>query len=67
MFNRYWRSYPWYFQLLQFIILIAVMASFFVFALTPLLMNMMGVAITDIPGGIEVRDPSQNLVKLLVS
>ena len=48
MFNRYWRSYPWYFQLLQFIILIAVMASFFVFALTPLLMNMMGVAITDI-------------------
>jgi membrane protease YdiL (CAAX protease family) len=48
MFNRYWRTYPWYFQLLQFIILIAVMASFFVFALSPLLMNLMGVPLTEI-------------------
>jgi len=48
MFNRYWRSYPWYFQLLQFIILIAVMASFFVFAMGPLVLKQMGASIADI-------------------
>lgn len=45
MFNRYWRSYPWFFQLLQFIILIVVMASFFVVALTPVVLNLMHVSI----------------------
>ncbi len=29
MFNRYWRSYPWYFQLFQLIILMVVLLSFF--------------------------------------
>jgi membrane protease YdiL (CAAX protease family) len=45
MFNRYWRSYPWFFQLLQFIILIVVMASFFIVALTPVVLNLMHVSI----------------------
>lgn len=45
MFNRYWRSYPWFFQLLQFIILIVVMASFFVVALTPVVLNLMHVSV----------------------
>lgn len=39
MFNRYWRTYPWFFQLIQFIILIAVLASFFVLAMTPLVLK----------------------------
>jgi membrane protease YdiL (CAAX protease family) len=40
MFNRYWRSYPWYMQLFQFVILMLVMISFFVLALTPLVLNL---------------------------
>ena len=40
MFNRYWRSYPWYMQMLQFIILMAVMLSFVSLALSPLIMNL---------------------------
>lgn len=48
MFNKYWRSYPWFFQLIQFIILIAVLASFFVFALTPVILHFFGVALNDI-------------------
>lgn len=39
MFNRYWRTYNWFFQLVQFIILIAVLASFFVLAIVPLVLN----------------------------
>jgi len=50
MFNRYWRSYPWFFQLVQFIILILVLASFFVFAMTPLVLNGMKVSAEDIMG-----------------
>src|SRR5215216_4323934 len=30
MFNRYWRSYPWWMQLIQLIILIGVLFFFFV-------------------------------------
>lgn len=37
MFNRYWREYPWYFQLFQYIIFIFVFASLFGGVLAPLL------------------------------
>ena len=50
MFNRYWRSYPWFFQLVQFIILIIVLASFFIFALTPVVLNVMKVSMNEIIG-----------------
>jgi uncharacterized protein len=50
MFNRYWRSYPWFFQLVQFIILILVLASFFLFAMAPLVMNALKVTAADITG-----------------
>jgi membrane protease YdiL (CAAX protease family) len=43
MFNRYWRSYPWWMQLIQLIILIFVLFSFLVlgigYGLLPKLMN----------------------------
>ena len=55
MFNRYWRSYPWFFQLVQFIILIAVLASFFVFAITPMVLNVMHVTTNDV---IAISDKS---------
>lgn len=48
MFNRYWRSYPWFLQLVQFIILIAVLASFFVFGITPVVLNAMHVSANDV-------------------
>ncbi len=48
MFNRYWRSYPWFFQLLQFIILLMVLASFFIFALTPLVLKALNVPATEL-------------------
>ena len=37
MFNRYWREYPWYFQLFQYIIFIFVFASLFGGVVAPLL------------------------------
>jgi len=48
MFNRYWRSYPWFFQLVQFIILILVLSSFFVLAVTPVTLKLMNVSAADI-------------------
>jgi uncharacterized protein len=48
MFNRYWRSYPWFLQLVQYIILLAVLASFFVFALAPIVLNVTGTSLADI-------------------
>jgi len=48
MLNKYWRSFPWYIQLLQFIVLIVVMASFFLFALSPVIMHWTGVTAEDI-------------------
>lgn len=59
MFNRYWRSYPWYFQLVQFIILIAVLASFFLFALTPIVLKLQGVALQDV---VDMTDKSPRRV-----
>jgi uncharacterized protein len=50
MFNRYWRSFPWFLQFIQFIILIAVLASFFVFALTPLILKLTDVSANDVVG-----------------
>lgn len=37
MFNRYWREYPWYFQLFQYIVFIFVFASLFGGVVAPLL------------------------------
>jgi membrane protease YdiL (CAAX protease family) len=49
MFNRYWRSYPWWLQLIQLIILISVLFSFFVFGLGyGLVPKLMGVSLSDI-------------------
>lgn len=45
MFNRYWRDYPWMFQLIQFIILILVTASFFIFGLLPLIAKMTSIPV----------------------
>lgn len=39
MFNRYWRSYPWFFQLFQLVILIFIMLSFVGGVLTPLVVQ----------------------------
>lgn len=41
MFNRYWREYPWYFQLFQYIIFIFVFASLFGGVVAPLLVPVM--------------------------
>lgn len=48
MFNRYWRSYPWYIQLIQFTALLLVIASFFVLGLTPAIMKLLQVTIDDL-------------------
>jgi membrane protease YdiL (CAAX protease family) len=48
MFNRYWRSYPWFFQLFQLIILLGVLFSFFVMGLGSVLVPMAtGYTLTD--------------------
>ncbi len=41
MFNRYWRDYPWFLQLVQFIILTFVMFSFFVLGLGTVVVPML--------------------------
>jgi membrane protease YdiL (CAAX protease family) len=57
MFNRYWRSFPWYLQLLQLIILIAVMFSFFALGLgSVLLPKLTGYTLTQV-GGISEDSP----------
>ena len=57
MFNRYWRSYPWYFQLLQLIILIAIMFSFFVLGLGSFLVPLLtGYSLADV-AGLNERSP----------
>jgi len=29
MFNKYWREYPWFFQLIQFVLLVFICVAFF--------------------------------------
>ena len=48
MLHKYWRNFPWYIQFIQFIILVAVMASFFAFIIGPIIVNKMGVSLGDI-------------------
>lgn len=49
MFNRYWRTYPWFFQLFQLIILIFILLSFFGGVVTPLAVKQLtGYNLTDI-------------------
>lgn len=48
MFNRYWRSYPWYLQLLQFIGLMLMVASLFALALPPVLLKLTHISAEDI-------------------
>lgn len=44
MFNRYWRTYPWYIQLFQFIILMMVFFSFLGMGMTPLILKWFNVS-----------------------
>lgn len=43
MLSKYWRSFPWYIQFLQFFVLMVVLFSFFALALVPLALNLMHV------------------------
>ncbi len=60
MFNRYWRVYPWYFQLVQFIILMLVVGSFFLLAVGPVGLQVMGVTAAEL-GGLS-EDSSRRVV-----
>lgn len=48
MFNRYWRSYPWYIQLIQFIVLMVVMFSFFGLAVPSVILKMNDIGLDQI-------------------
>lgn len=48
MFNRYWRDYPWMFQLIQFVILLFITASFFIWGVIPLVAKLTGVPASDV-------------------
>jgi membrane protease YdiL (CAAX protease family) len=48
MFNRYWREYPWFFQLTQYIIFIFVFASLFGGVIGPLLAPILGGGVKDV-------------------
>lgn len=49
MFSRYWRSYPWWMQLIQLIILISVLFSFFVFGIGyGLVPKMTGISLSEV-------------------
>lgn len=56
MFNRYWREYPWYFQLFQFILMLFISASFFMFCSYYLVPMVTGVDVTAIQGLSENSD-----------
>lgn len=45
MFNRYWRSYPWYIQFIQFLALLLVLVSFFILGLTPVILKIFQVPV----------------------
>src|SRR5690606_17650099 len=60
MFNRYWRSYPWYIQLVQFIALLLVLVSFFVMGLTPVVLKAMKVSVEEITS--IHADSSRNVI-----
>lgn len=47
MLNRYWRSYPWYLQLVQFIGLMLIVASLFAVAIPPVLLKLMNISTQD--------------------
>lgn len=47
MFNRYWRSYPWYLQLLLFVLMMFTLMSFSQYLLLMLAPKMTGVALKD--------------------
>lgn len=65
MFNRYWRSYPWFFQLLQFIILIMVLAAFFLLAVAPFLLHVLHVSADQILG-ISEQSPRNVINAVLI-
>lgn len=48
MFNKYWREYPWFFQLVQFVLLVFVCLSFFAIVTIFLLPMVTGVKPEDI-------------------
>ncbi len=48
MFNKYWREYPWFFQLFQFVLLIFICSSFFIFLASYIIPAVTGVTIADI-------------------
>jgi len=56
MFNRYWRSYPWWLQLIQLIILIGVLFAFFVSGIGYVLLTK--VAGISLEGITEINDAS---------
>lgn len=55
MFSKYWRNYPWFLQLILFIIMIFVVATFFVAVLNVLLPKLTTYSLVDI---VDINESS---------
>lgn len=63
MFNKYWREFPWFLQLVQFVLLFFVCLAFFAFLATYLTPILTGVNIEDIQ---NIRFDSSSNVRVAV-
>lgn len=65
MFNRYWREYPGWMQFLQFVILLTVSASFFLFAGSQVIAKIAGTDTASIVG-IAIGSPVKLINAFLI-
>ena len=61
MFNRYWREYPWLLQLLLFVLMIFILAGFFLKVVAPLTVSLL----TQVQG-LDLRELSKESPKPVV-
>lgn len=50
MFNKYWREYPWFFQLFQFVLLVFICTTFFGLLISYTVPLITGVQLTEVSG-----------------
>lgn len=65
MFNKYWREYPWFFQLIQFIILLFICSVFFIIVSKFAVPVLTGVSLEEIIGINADSSPKVRLAMFL--
>lgn len=65
MFNKYWREYPWFLQLIQFVLLVFICVSFFTVIVAFIIPMLTGVGLLDMQSMTVDTAPSVRIKILL--